>query len=236
MEVTMRYYNFAPSLSLLSFNQMPLLQRIYLLTIYLWCADAGENFGITEPICMCEHAEDCGSCGYGPAEPPWFADSSSSNTCLGSSLCSNSRQNRRRTYGASPGFPTCHRATLFSRNDSGLLFPLFSLQRILLPHPARDRLAARPLSSFSRPFASRYSFSFPSPSSFFFLRILLFLLTTVLDAVQVQSERRDTIPTFPWRWLEAGSITDFGKSCIYDAVTRDRGTLLHGWPLVTFKS
>lgn len=43
----------------------------------------------------------------------------------------------------------------------------------------------------------------------------------MLDAVQVQSERRDTTPTFPWRWLEAGSITDFGKSCIYDAVTRD---------------
>lgn len=32
-----------------------------------------------------------------------------------------------------------------------------------------------------------------------FLLILLFLLATVLDAVQVQSERRDTTPTFPWR-------------------------------------
>jgi len=79
------------------------------------------------------------------------------------------------------------------------------------------RLDARPFSSFSHPAVPLFPFSFP---------LLLPSLATLLDAVQVQFERRDTTPTFPRRRLEAGSITDFGKSGICRRTLLDRLTAL----------
>lgn len=134
----------------------------------------------------------------------------------------------------SPGFPTCHRATLFSRNDSSLLFPLFSSSAH--PPPAFLARPARHEAVFVfLPFVRIPAILLLSLLLRLFLLILLFLLATVLDAVQVQSERRDTTPTFPWRCLEAGSITDFGKSCIRRRVETEE-PLLHRLTVVTFGS
>lgn len=83
----------------------------------------------------------CVSILYVLAESFWFADSNSSSTCLSS--CARIRD---KIGGAPmapsclPGFPTCHRATLFSRNDSGLSSFIFSSAH-LSPFLARQRCA-----------------------------------------------------------------------------------------------
>lgn len=115
-----------------------------------------------------------------------------------------------------PGFPTCHRATLFSRNDSGLSSFIFSSAH-LPSFLARQQQCTGSMRGRFRLSPIRSHPAVPLFVSSSFLLLLLLSppsLATLLDAVQVQSERRDTTPTFPRRWLEAGSITDFGKSGI----------------------
>lgn len=92
-------------------------------------------------------------------------------TCLCS--CARIRDKIGGTPMTSPcslGFPTCHQATLFSRNDFGL-FSFISFSAHLPSLFARQldgalRLDARPFSSLSYPFACRCSSSSFS-SSFF---------------------------------------------------------------------
>lgn len=139
-------------------------------------------------------------------------------------VCSCGRQNRRRLR-ARPGFPTCHRATLFSRNDSRPLSFIFFSRRassfFLRATAQRDaslRLDARPFSSSFR--SPTYSSSSSSLLPF------LFSLTTVLDAVQIQSERRDMTPTFPRRWLEAESRSLISVNQVHRGTSSRRLTVL----------
>lgn len=85
----------------------------------------GENFDITPSQSVCVSMQDC--CMVLQSHPDSLTRMVP--THVSARLCARIRDKIDGAPTApsrSPGFPTCHRATLFSRNDSSLLFPLFS--------------------------------------------------------------------------------------------------------------